>query len=159
MVDIRDKLKYPSDALKRLNPHLFGGESPKKNKYNAQKAEQHDGTVNRTYDSKGERERWMELEALERAGVIKDLRQHPVVELTRDCRWNLDYYYFEVDKGRAVWEDFKGVETALYLYKVNHWRTAGPGLLRITKKKNGKFFVRKEVFPGPDLEQTEKRTA
>ena len=87
-----------------------------RNKYGAKKTQV--GEV--TFDSKKEAQRYMELQLLERAGEITDLRRQVKIDLMgqhrplhtrtgRKMRLTVDYAYFE--DGVEVLEDSKGVWT------------------------------------------------
>lgn len=89
-----------------------------RNKYGAEKT-QVDGI---TFDSKGEAMRYLELKAMESAGLIRDLClqvRFPLViqgaygSVKREYR--ADFCY--VENGLRVVEDFKGHKTREYLFK------------------------------------------
>lgn len=89
-----------------------------RNKYGAEKT-QVDGI---TFDSKGEAGRYLELKAMESAGVIQDLRlqvRFPLVVRgdygVCEREYRADFVY--VEDGRRVVEDFKGVRTREYQFK------------------------------------------
>jgi len=110
---------------------------PKKNKY-GNKPITVDGV---TYDSVGEHQRFCFLKLLERAGEIKDLQYHKEFELIPPIRkeihckmkngttytrvtneprvYEADFTYTIVATGEEVVEDFKGVETELFLFKAD----------------------------------------
>lgn len=77
------------------------------------------------YDSKKELARWQELQLLEKAGKISDLRRQVRFELIpaqtgkyrheRPCVYNADFVY--VKNGETVVEDTKGVRDAKYVIK------------------------------------------
>lgn len=76
----------------------------------------------RMFDSKGEAARGMELRIMERAGLIRDLQFQVTFPLfgkngARVCNYRADYTYFDVELGRDVTEDFKGLRTDLYRLK------------------------------------------
>ena len=94
----------------------------RKNKYNNRRTEL-DGY---TFDSIAESRRYAELKLLEKAGIISDLRVHPVYQLQKSFRtpegksvrainFELDFDYIE--NGIKVVEDVKGVETAAFKLK------------------------------------------
>lgn len=119
----------------------------KKNKYGAKKA--HSKLSDRWFDSMGERDRGDSLKAREMNGEISDLQFQPVVELVEGFTYRPDFYYYEVSEEREIWEDFKGAETERFRTAKSLWRYHGPGILRITKRRNVKapFIVVKEIFP------------
>lgn len=93
------------------------------------------------YDSRGESQRMAFLKLLERAGEIKDLQYHkefvlipPIrkeilckmkngttyTRVTNEPRvYEADFTYTIVATGEEVVEDFKGVETELFLFKAD----------------------------------------
>ena len=89
------------------------------------------------FDSRLERDRWNELEMLERAGAISDLELKPHLKLSEaEIGYTPDYGYMQ--DGRQVYEDAKGVETERFRIIKRLWRPYGYGLLRITKRKDRK---------------------
>ena len=90
-------------------------------KYNNQKIV-YKGAV---YDSKKELNRWLELQALEQAGKITDLKRQVRFNLIpaqngkhrheRPCVYNADFVYLR--DGEQVVEDAKGAKTAEYIMK------------------------------------------
>ena len=96
-----------------------------------------------TFDSKAEARRYAELQLLERAGRISDLRRQVPIELVPGVKlWGavrarpairliVDFCYQE--RGVTVWEDTKGMETPLSLAK-RHIAKALHGIeVRVTK--------------------------
>ncbi|MFN9110249.1 MAG: DUF1064 domain-containing protein [Bacteroidota bacterium] len=75
------------------------------------------------FDSHGEYFRWLELQALEREGVIRNLERQITVPLvvngTKVCALRPDFAYFE--NGKRVYDDFKGHETRDWRIK---WKLA-----------------------------------
>lgn len=71
------------------------------------------------FDSKAEYHRWMELQILERAGEITNLRRQVRVPLNVNsfhvCDYIADFVYTQ--GGALVIEDVKGVRTAVYRLK------------------------------------------
>lgn len=78
------------------------------------------------FDSKLERERFVELQLMERAGMISDLKRQVKFELLpaqhrdgkcveRSATYIADFTYFE--NGQFVVEDAKGVKTREYILK------------------------------------------
>ena len=92
----------------------------KRNKYGARKTTV-DGI---TFDSKWEAQRWGELQAMERGGLVRDLERQVkydiVVNGEKICRYIADFRYKIVeDDGttKEVVEDAKGFETADFKIK------------------------------------------
>lgn len=109
--------ELPPELLRR-NPQLLelAGESPKPNKYHANKTTV-DGIV---FDSKKEANRYQELLMMERAGQIKDLRRQVRYllqegfigisgKLVRPIFYVADADYY--DDGRHIVEDVKSPAT------------------------------------------------
>lgn len=116
------------------------------NKYKAVGVRDEEG---RYFPSKGEAGRARDLQLKEKAGLIRDLKFHPSVEIYPGIGWKLDSTYVEVETGIQYWEDFKGVMTGETRLKINIWKYLGPGILRITKgdARTGFFRVDKEYKP------------
>ena len=77
-----------------------------------------------TFDSIWEAERWGELSAMQRAGVVKDLerqvRYNLVINDQKICAYIADFRYKLVDENgfeKEIVEDAKGVETAEFKLK------------------------------------------
>ena len=92
----------------------------KRNKYGAKKTTV-DGI---TFDSKWEAQRWGELQAMERGGLVQDLERQVsydiVVNGEKICRYIADFKYKAVDDDgstKEVVEDAKGFETADFKIK------------------------------------------
>lgn len=86
-------------------------------KYHAKKV-----TINgMTFDSKHEAERWNELQILQRAGVIQQLKRQVRFDLIpnqkgeRGVYYKADFTYLQ--NGELVVEDAKGYKTAEYIIK------------------------------------------
>ena len=94
------------------------------NKYNARKTE-YNGM---TFDSRKELTRYKELELLERAGEISNLRRQVEFELIpkqpgeRKAVYTADFVYTE--NGKEIVEDVKGMKTRDYIIrrKLMLWR-------------------------------------
>lgn len=80
-----------------------------------------------TFDSKKERDRYLELKLLERYGKIKDLELQHKFELQpsfkkkgktiRAITYVADFVYFDLETMRIVVEDAKGYKTDVYMLK------------------------------------------
>lgn len=86
------------------------------NKYGAIKIEI-DGII---FDSRKESRRYSELRLLEKAGVIKDLKCQPKIDITVNhkhiCNYIADFQYIN-EWGELVIEDVKGMKTPVYRLK------------------------------------------
>lgn len=125
--------------------HDRGGNIVTYNKYNRKRV--WDGA--RWFDSVAEKDRFHnELVPMAKLGLISDLECQPQIHMTlARIGYKPDFYYIE--DGRPVYEDVKGVETAVFKIKQRLWRYYGPGLLRITKRagRNRGFVKVKEIMP------------
>lgn len=78
------------------------------------------------FDSKLEARRFADLQLMEKAGEIRDLRAHVSFPLmVGDAligAYEADAVYFEVTTGRKVVEDSKGVRTPLFRWKARHFK-------------------------------------
>jgi hypothetical protein len=83
-----------------------------------------------TFDSKKEARRYAKLKLLMRAGEIENLECHPSLTITiggmKVCRVEADFAYFE--KGKRVFEDTKGIQTAISRLKEKLVRACYPGV-------------------------------
>ena len=109
----------------------------KRNKYGAQKTTV-DGI---TFDSKWEAQRWGELQAMERGGLVRDLERQVkydiVVNGEKICRYVADFRYKIVDDDggtKEVVEDAKGFETADFKIKKKLMRAVHQIDLYLSKK-------------------------
>jgi hypothetical protein len=91
------------------------GEPATRSKYNNTIVER-DGMK---FDSQRELDRWCELQLLERAGGIHDLRRQVPYDLivngVKVCRYVADFVY--TTAGETVVEDVKGVRTDVFILK------------------------------------------
>lgn len=82
----------------------------------------------RTFDSKAEMRRYLELCMLERAGEIKDLEIQPEYVLlapfthrngtkSRGIKYRADFRYLDLRTNRIIVEDVKGCRTETYMIK------------------------------------------
>lgn len=73
------------------------------------------------FDSQKEAARFRDLEILERAGVITDLKHHVSYPLHIHgeliCHYEADFVYFDLQKDLQVVEDAKGFRTDVYKIK------------------------------------------
>ena len=81
------------------------------------------------HDSKAEQRRWYELQLMERAGEIRDLKRqvkHELIPAQSDSSGKLleravcyisDFEYIDNRTGKCVVEDVKGVRTKEYIIK------------------------------------------
>jgi hypothetical protein len=109
----------PVDLLAyRDNPRKRGG-----SKY----ANVHCEVDGQRFDSKAERDRWLQLRMLERAGEIRNLRrqvkyvliekqERPSGGIERECSYVADFVYLR-HAGQHVVEDVKGAETPEFRIK------------------------------------------
>ena len=94
------------------------------NKYGAKKSKA-DGVI---FDSRKERDRYLELKLLEEHGYIKDLKLQPRYVIhdayvrcdgkkIRQIVYIADFEYLDIENGELITEDVKGVKTAVYRLK------------------------------------------
>ena len=87
---------------------------PYYNKYHNKKTRTSDGVE---HDSQKEARRWMELQLLQRAGDIADLKRQVTFELIprqdgeRACHYIADFVYSDLKAGKVVVEDVKSEAT------------------------------------------------
>lgn len=79
-----------------------------------------------TFDSKREAERWLVLKAMERDGLIRDLKRQVTVPLVVNgvlvCRFVADFEYWDVAAERIIHDDSKGFRTKEYRIKAKLYR-------------------------------------
>lgn len=82
----------------------------------------------KTFDSKAEMRRYLDLREMEKAGMIKDLEtqvpfilqesfRHPVYGAQRAIVYKADFCYYDFESRRNVVEDCKGMKTEVYRLK------------------------------------------
>jgi hypothetical protein len=90
-------------------------ETPKRTKYNSRTVE----VQGKTFQSALEARRFLDLQILERAGEIRNLKRQVPFRFEINgfliCEYFADHVYEE--GGRTIVEDVKGVRTAMYLLK------------------------------------------
>jgi hypothetical protein len=97
------------------------------------------------YASRLEAQRAWELQQLQKAGTLSDLREQPSVRLAGDVRYRADFSYTE--NGRTIYEDAKGIVTDRFRVVCQLWPFFGPGPLRIVAKKGGRIVMVREIMP------------
>jgi|TARA_Y100000310_G_scaffold265683_1_gene276866 hypothetical protein len=73
------------------------------------------------FDSKKESYRYLELDGLRKAGIIKDLELQPrypmVINGIKVTTYIADFRYIDVQSGEKIVEDTKGFKTVVYKLK------------------------------------------
>ena len=69
------------------------------------------------FDSKKEAGRYGMLKLMQKNGMIRDLRMQVIFKLSV-CKYIADFVYWNVEEGREVVEDTKGMKTQVYLLKM-----------------------------------------
>ena len=110
------------------------------------------------FDSKAERERYIQLKVLESAGEIAHLQYHCCVVTLTDVglTYKPDFTYRE--NNIDIYEDVKGVETDRWKIIKKLWRGYGLSILRVAKPIYSKSGIRfkiqdiqgKEIIPDGD---------
>ena len=80
-----------------------------------------------TFDSRAEAQRYAELKMLQKCGAIRDLRLQPTYLLQegfkkngktyRKIEYKADFEYFDIQQGKVIVEDVKGIKTEVYKLK------------------------------------------
>ena len=114
----------------------------KKHKYNAKPTE-HNG---RTYGSKGEAHRAMQLDFLLAEGVITAWIPQPIFFLPDPTStYRADFLVIREDQ---VWvEDVKGMETSKFKADKKRWKVHGRLPLRILKRRGDMFEITETILP------------
>ncbi|HRE52252.1 MAG TPA: DUF1064 domain-containing protein [Flavitalea sp.] len=110
-----------NSAVYELNKHLFDKPAPakekKRHKFGASRTE----VGGETFDSKREAKRYAELRILQKAGKIGMLARQVDYELnaggSHSLVYRADFVYIEVETGRTIVEDAKGMLTREYKKK------------------------------------------
>jgi hypothetical protein len=118
-------MRLDPDTIKRL---IAEGKLPKDAVARASKYHNQPQVVDGIrFDSAREARRWCELQTLERAGEIRELRrqvEYPIeVNGVRVCYYVADFVYRTPD-GKTVVEDAKGLRTPVYALKCKLMRAA-----------------------------------
>ncbi len=100
------------------------------------------------WDSKAERTYWDQLQLLETAGDIRDLRRQVRVPLGIGQRYfRMDFVYWDNRLDEWIFDDFKGFATPEWKLKADIWAAGfGPGILRITTRKR-KYYHHEDRHP------------
>jgi len=99
------------------------------------------------FDSGGERDRYLLLQLLEKAGEITDLKRQQRVFLTRaNISYRSDATYIE--NGQLIYEDFKGLTGKRFAIIKKLWSVYGPAPLRIVHRGHGNGFIITEEIKG-----------
>jgi len=85
----------------------------------------------RSFDSKAESHCFSFLQALEKAGEIRDIETQQTIPLVAGIRLRVDYVFFDIKLNEQVFGEYKGFETPEWLLKKKLWKVFGPGRLRI----------------------------
>lgn len=112
----------PDTAAKCLKLAGLGKPTAKRPKYGNRKTVV-DGI---TFHSKREAERYLVLKAMERDGLIRDLKRQVTVPLVVNgvlvCRFVADFEYYDFAAGCIIHDDAKGFRTPEYRLKAKLYR-------------------------------------
>ena len=116
------------------NTALISEAATKKTKFKNIRVKNDDGK----FDSKWDAERYQQLQLLEKAGEIRDLRPQVAFPLMAGEEmigaYVADAVYFDVKRNRKVVEDAKGCKTPLYRWKARHFKAQyGFGITEVKK--------------------------
>src|SRR5437868_14502464 len=106
---------------------------PKKTKFNNIRVDAPDGT----FDSGWEEERYRQLELMEKAGVISNLRRQVSFPLLADGGEMIGCYVADAtytENGKPVAEDAKGCKSPVYRWKARHFKAQHGYAIRGVKK-------------------------
>lgn len=107
----------------RPNTALIAEAAKKKSKFKNIRCQAADGVK---FQSKWEAERFQQLQLLEKAGQIRELRAQVSFPLMAGSEmvgaYVADAVYFDVKLNRKVVEDAKGCKTPLYRWKARHFK-------------------------------------
>ena len=129
------------------HPIRYAPKPKKKSKFHAVRSIDTEG---RAYPSKLERDRAMQLQALQAAGEISNLKYQQTVTLLNTPLGRISLCTdFEYEKdGVMHWEDSKGVGTPRWRMLRQIWSLCGPGPLVVSKRKGRKAIeVVETIWP------------
>jgi hypothetical protein len=110
---LRLKANSPLARRLKISGARRGALTAPKSKYKAKRCEV-DGIK---FMSKGERGRYLTLKRRLDAGLITDLKLQPAyaIEINgqKICKVVLDFSYFDIERKRFVYEDYKGFDTPI----------------------------------------------
>ena len=111
--------------------------------------------LDRKFDSTGEGKYAEHLYARQQNGEIRDLE----FQVRWDCAiqgqrigkryMRIDFRYFDVQRGKVIWADFKGFPAPDWMMKADIWAVDGPGILQIVKANRSKAvpYTTTEIHP------------
>ena len=113
------------------------------NKYHAKRCE-FEGIK---FASKGEMHCYQNLRFLEKAGYLKDIECHVIVNLVAGIGHKTDFRFYDVKCQTLVYAEFKGMKTDRWRLIKKLWKVFGPAELRVYVEKNGYQILDEVIFP------------
>lgn len=117
---------------------ITGAKGYGRSKYNAKRT----AVGDLMFDSKGEAERWSELQLLLKAGEIKNLTRQVTIPCLINGRkvfsYRPDFVYLDTRTGQNVIEDFKGMQTDVFKLKRKILEAQGMTILITERPKKKK---------------------
>jgi hypothetical protein len=101
-----------------------------------------------SFASKLERELFLLLKLMEKAGELKEIQVQCHVYLTRArIAYIADFKAHDVELGQDVYFEAKGFETPIWRIKRKLWTVYGPGVLRVYKAARQGVVMTEEIIP------------
>lgn len=107
------------------------------------------------FPSQLEETHYADLLYREKAGLVRDVKRYPSIELMPGLRWKPDFGLYDLKLGQYVIEESKGVEGERFAVIKQVWRCIGPHLLRIYKGTTTRVSCVEEI-PAGKYRLTEK---
>lgn len=103
-----------------------------------------------SFMSQGEANCYAYLKLLEQAGEIRDIETQVTVRLTRaEIRYIMDFRFFDIQKNKVFYADFKGFETERWAILKKLWPYYGPAPLIIYKSfRNREISIAEIIHNG-----------
>lgn len=114
-----------------------------RNKFNAKRCE----NGGYSFASQGERDCFLNLKLLEKAGEASEIECQVLVRLVGGINYRADFKFFDHHLDEVVWVEYKGLETQRWRDIKKLWKHCGPGRLRVYKGYGLRMKVTEEIIP------------
>lgn len=114
------------------------------NKYGAVRSEASDG---RSFHSKGERDCYEYLKALEKEGELRDIECQVTTKLTAGLTHKTDFKCWDNKKDEPLWVEYKGFVDQRWRDIKKLWKFYGPGRLKVYGGYGNRIKLLEEIIP------------
>ena len=91
---------------------------------------------------------WTHLKLLEYGGKLRDVTRQPTVFLTKaKISFKPDFMAYDVELGKDVYYESKGVETERWRMIKKLWEYYGPSILRVYRGTHRRLTLAVEIIP------------